>query len=259
VLDKIGNATHQASHLQDRQKKAGGGGFSDVMAGAGGDLGSGTEASTVSGGLDYDSIEATYEDWSRQRRADGADDAYMDRVDAEKQTYLDVVRKAEVSGGFENPLDFLKTLTSQELQALQTTQSLGEQIDPSSLTAEGAFNLLLPRSMARDLDGDGRFAVGTAQTIVFPPGDAPQAVKDAWEKTTDGMSFDMKLQLQMSMHLAGNADAGLAGNSSDLSHYRNMIDRAVEGAELNLRAASSDQAAFAARILAGLQLFQASL
>lgn len=187
MLNIIGNATQQASHLQDRQKRAGDGGFSDLMAGAGEDKGGGTGAPTVTEGLDYDSIEAAYEDWSRQRRADGAGDDYMDRVDAEKQTYLDIVRKAEASGGFENPLDFLSTLTSQELQALQTTQSLGGEIDASSLTAEGAFNLLLPRSMARDLDGDGRFAVGTAQTIVFPPGDAPQAVKDAWEKTTDGM------------------------------------------------------------------------
>lgn len=250
MLNTVGDAPKQISIFQDQQRKTGSNQFSDVMAAA--------SRPHSAEGLNFDSIKTAYEKWSHQRRADGADSAYMDRVDAAKQTYLSIISKAAAGGGFKDPLAFVKTLTSEELQAIQTTQSLAREIDPSSLSAEGAFNLLLPRNMAQDLDGDGKFMVGLAETVVFPPGNAPQSVRDAWDKTTSSMDFELKMHLQISLYATGQMDADGAGGWSDMTDYVNLIDRAVDGAQYNLGVAAPEHRAFAERILAGLALFQAN-
>lgn len=247
MINSVGNAGKQISIFQDQQKKTGSSQFADVMAE--------TSRSNAPEGPSYASIKTAYEKWSDQRRADGADDAYMDRVDAAKKTYLSIVSKSASSGGFRDPVAFLKTLTPEELQALQTTHSLAKEIDPSSLSAEGAFNLLLPRTMAQDVDGDGKFMIGLAQAIVFPPGNAPQSVRDAWEKTTSSMDFEMKMHLQISMYGTGHLDTGSGAQAVD---YGTLIDRAVDGAEYTLSMAAPEQRAFAAKLLAGLALFQAN-
>ncbi|WP_110731083.1 MULTISPECIES: hypothetical protein [unclassified Rhizobium] len=210
-------------------------------------------------GISYAAIETNFNTWSHQRRVDGAGDDYMNRVDAAKTTYLDIARKAEASGGFADPVAFVRTLGTHELDALQTINSLGAAIDPASLTEEGALNLLLTRTMARDIDGDGLMMVGEASTFVFPPGDAPQAVKDAWEKTTEGMDFGTKLHLQMSMHLAGNAVRAESGGSSVAADYSALVDRAIDGATFNLNISPSDQRAFNSKILDGLNLLRTYL
>ncbi|WP_298965527.1 hypothetical protein [uncultured Methylobacterium sp.] len=197
--------------------------------------------------------------WSRQRRSDGAGDDFMSRVDAARATYLDVARKAESSGGFADPLAFVRTLDAHELRALQTTNSLGDPIDVSSLSEEGALDLLLPRTMARDLDGDGLMMVGKANTVVFPPGDAPQSIKEAWAKTTDGVSFETRLHLQMAMYLSRDAEAGTLSGSSAMADYRGLVERAIGHSEFNLRHQRPDQVAFASKVLDALKLLRSNL
>ncbi|WP_322965790.1 hypothetical protein [Sphingomonas fuzhouensis] len=218
-----------------------------------------TDTVTPSGssGISYAAIETNFDAWSRQRRADGASDDYMNRVDAARTTYLDIVRKAESSGGFADPIAFVRSLDANQLQVLQTTNSLADPIDMASLTREGALNLLLPRTMAQDVDGDGITMVGKANTLVFPPSSAPQAVKDAWTKTTEGMAPVMRMHLQMSMHLADNAKRAEGGVSS--TDYNALVNRAIGGAELSRRFLRADQLAFADKVLDGLRLLRSNL
>lgn len=253
-------ASNRVTQFPDRRHQTGSDAFADVMGAAAGSPATTSPISPLGNrGISYAAVETSFDAWSRQRRLDGAGDDYMDRVDAARTTYLDVARKAESSGGFADPLAFVRTLNGHELQALQTTNSLGNSIDTASLTEEGALNLLLPRTMARDLDSDGMTIVGKANTIVFPPGDAPQAVKDAWAKTTEGMDFATKLHLQMSMHLAGNAVRAESGGSSATSDYGSLVDRAIASAEFNLRSLRTDPMAFANKVLDGLKLLRINL
>lgn len=53
---------------------------------------------------------------------------------------------------------------------------------------EGAFNLLLPQNLQVDINDDAIVERGIARTFAFPPPNAPQDVKDAWEAATAGMS-----------------------------------------------------------------------
>ncbi|MEH3107494.1 MAG: hypothetical protein PGN09_09475 [Sphingomonas fennica] len=205
-------------------------------------------------GFDIATITARFDDWSSQRRRDGAGVDYMAQVEAARPTYLAIVGKAQ-AGGFADPVAFLRTLGSDELQALRQIHSLGDPVDPATLDAEGALNLLLPRTMARDLDGDGRTMIGKAATIVFPPGDAPQAVKDAWAKATDGMDFTTRLHLEMSMHLAGNA----ADGPSAATDFGAWIDAAITGAGFNLRVQPADQRGLTRRVLDALYVLKAAL
>ncbi len=242
-----------------QQKRVGGhaGQFADLFSSSTARATDKAAVATPSGssGIGYAGIEAEFDSWSRQRRTDGAGDDYMNGVDAARATYLDIARKAQGSDGLADPVAFVQSLDANELQALQTIHSLAEPIDPASLTKEGALNLLLPRTMARDIDGDGMMMVGVANTIAFPPGDAPQAVKDAWAKTTKGMDFGMKLNLQMSMHLAGNAVRADGGDED----YGTLVDRAVQGATFNLRYQRPDTMVFAKRMLDALKTLQANL
>lgn len=255
MFNAVGSARGPLSPGLDHQRKATTENFSDAMSAV---LRT-QEKPAPDGHASYNAIAKSYDDWSAQRRADGASKEYMDRVDDARQTYLSVVSRAANTGGFEDPVAFLKTLTSAELRAIQTTQSLANDINPSTVSAEGAYNLLMPRTMARDLDGDGKCMVGIAQTIVFPPSDAPPQVKEAWKKTTSAMDFGMQLHMQMSMYGAGQADIIHDEGSSTVANYGALVGRAVTGAEFNLGLVAPEHKQFAEKLLEALRLFQTNL
>lgn len=97
--------------------------------------------------------------------------------------------------------EFLKSLSSDELQLVKKANSLAANIDVDSLSQEGAQNLLSQPdgSDLVDLNNDGIVEIGIGRTIHFPPVNAPAHVKAAWEKATEGMDWGEKARLELTM------------------------------------------------------------
>ena len=102
-------------------------------------------------------------------------------------------------GNRKNPVDFLRKLSPDGIDLLKKAQSLpaNARIDLDRANTEGALNLILPHSQQADLNNDG-FNEGITGGYLwrFPPTNAPQEVKDAWEKATDGLSEGDRLTFQ---------------------------------------------------------------
>jgi hypothetical protein len=94
--------------------------------------------------------------------------------------------RAAVQGG--QGRGFLASLDTQSLALLQQAASLAVSVNVSTLTEEGAENLLLAPTEAVDLNGDGMIQVGAALTSSFPPVNASPELRAAWEKTASGMN-----------------------------------------------------------------------
>lgn len=104
------------------------------------------------------------------------------------QSLQALLARAQQSGAAGDPKAFLGSLSREELGVLQRAQCLAEPIDVSSLSYEGAANLLVEPGKAQDLDNNGLTQVGEANLMVFPPQNAPESFKAAWKKASEGMS-----------------------------------------------------------------------
>ncbi len=114
-------------------------------------------------------------------------------TDQERQRFAEIVQHAASTGGFENPVDYIQSLSRDDIEVLRRVHSLAEPSGVRNTNVEGAVNLLLPPQNHTDLNNDGLVATGAAVGFVFPPPNAPQSVKDAWEETTKNMSSDERL------------------------------------------------------------------
>ena len=103
-----------------------------------------------------------------------------------------------------SPKNTLLAMSADELALVQKANSLAYSIDVASLSEEGAANLLSQpdNSDKVDLNNDGIVEVGAAQMLIFPPVNAPEHVKSAWESATAEMSEADKLMLELRMHIA---------------------------------------------------------
>ncbi len=115
-----------------------------------------------------------------------------EQVVAESDAFLSIVEKAVVEDGYSDPLAFVQSLSSGELATLQAMHSTGE-LDPTTMSEEGALNLILPFNERQDIDNDGFVEKGHGVGWTFPPVNAPQSVHDAWAKTTEGMTAGEKM------------------------------------------------------------------
>ncbi|GGD63884.1 hypothetical protein [Lacimicrobium alkaliphilum] len=97
----------------------------------------------------------------------------------------------------------LLALSPEQLALLQKANSLADPINPRGLSEEGAANLLSQpdHSDKVDLNNDGIVEVGLARSIIFPPVNAPEHVKAAWDKATEGMGEMEKALQGFHMHL----------------------------------------------------------
>ncbi|MFY0669197.1 MAG: hypothetical protein JXQ95_14300 [Alteromonas stellipolaris] len=97
--------------------------------------------------------------------------------------------------------EFLKSLSSDELQLVKKANSLAANINVDSLSQEGAQNLLRQPdgSDLVDLNNDGIVEIGIGKTIHFPPVNAPPHVKAAWEKATEGMDWGEQARMELTM------------------------------------------------------------
>ncbi|MBI3523692.1 MAG: hypothetical protein HY066_04070 [Betaproteobacteria bacterium] len=107
------------------------------------------------------------------------------------QQFKDILAKANATNAANaqaDPKAFLYSLSSSEMEVLRQVHSLANSIDISTLTNEGAGNLLIQPGSAKDMDNNGLTTIGAANTIVFPPQNAPESFKTAWASATAGMS-----------------------------------------------------------------------
>ncbi len=93
----------------------------------------------------------------------------------------------------ENPKEYLKSLSSKDRVFVKKISSYGVLITDAhidTMSEEGARNLMkLPDNRNRvDLNNDGVVDVGVGKTGMFPPPNAPEKVKDAWDKSVEGLS-----------------------------------------------------------------------
>lgn len=103
-----------------------------------------------------------------------------------------------------SPKNTLLAMSADELKLIQKANSLADPINVSSLSEEGAANLLSQpdNSDKVDLNNDGIVEVGAAKSIIFPPVNAPDFVKSAWERATADMAEGDKFILEFRMHIA---------------------------------------------------------
>ena len=132
----------------------------------------------------------------------------------EREGYAQILGEAYSTGGMHDPLAFLKGLSDREIGVIQRAHSLADGIDTEAITQEGAYNLLLPEGYSVDLNRDGISEVGVARMIVFPPLDAPELFRAAWQDVTDGTI---------------RTAHGLP--SDDVGSYRDVLERLLEANE----------------------------
>jgi len=139
---------------------------------------------------------------------------------------------------------FLSSLSSEELAIVQKVHGLGEKIALQSLDMEGAFNLIHQPGDVKDFNDDGLVNIGKSTTFIFPPPNAPQNVKDAWEETTANMNDGEKLRATMpflplpDLWQEGNSYVVVDHDTPDYnnpykmgSSYQDWVGKLLEGNE----------------------------
>lgn len=98
----------------------------------------------------------------------------------------------------------LSNMSADEIKLVQKATGLVDPIRPSSLSNEGATNLLAQpdKSGMADLNNDGIVEIGIGKMVTFPPVNAPDSVHQAWDKATENMSELDKAVMQLRMHTA---------------------------------------------------------
>lgn len=108
--------------------------------------------------------------------------------DEATRQFKGILAKANTSNAQADPKVFLNGLSPSEMETLRAVHSLGNSINVSSLSNEGAANLLVQPGSAQDLDNNGLTSIGAGNLITFPPQNAPESFKAAWASASEGMS-----------------------------------------------------------------------
>lgn len=115
--------------------------------------------------------------------------------------------------------DYLQSLPQSDRELIKRANSYGIALSAGhieTLSEEGARNLLVApdyRSFV-DYNNDGIVEHGAGKTFSFPPPNAPDAVKDAWDTVSEDMSFSEKMRftgLFMVLGAEANAKYDAAG------------------------------------------------
>jgi hypothetical protein len=163
----------------------------------------------------------------------GASSDVIAGLDRNRAQFLDIADRAAAAGG--DAKDFISRLSPAERSVLQEVHRLADRIDAAGLTEEGAANLLQAPGYGVDTNGDGFTMVGKATTMQFPPGDAPEAVRSAFDDATAGMRGSDRAMLQMHMWSAGNggipidptAVQGQSGSKAQDMDYAELARQAI--------------------------------
>lgn len=117
--------------------------------------------------------------------------------------------------------NFLLNLDTQSLSLLQEAASLATPTNIASLSEEGAENLLLTPSEAIDLNKDGLIETGSAMGFQFPPSDASQELRSAWEKTTATLEEGDTLTLMLTI---GGGSITADGTYTKTNNFSDSFD-----------------------------------
>lgn len=98
-----------------------------------------------------------------------------------------------------NAKNFLESLSQNELRTLQKYSGLADSINVNSLSAEGAYNLLIHDNEQYDFDGNGTAEVGIGKHILPVPTNMPADVRDAYITALNSLNGSDKF---MAMTLA---------------------------------------------------------
>jgi hypothetical protein len=109
-----------------------------------------------------------------------------------RDTFLEVLKKTSSTLTPTNAKDLLKSLSAEETEAVRAVQGLADPFDIQGLNEEGAYNLLCQPGSYKDLDNNGFTSVGAAMMYSFPPANAPDEVKAAYEEAMAGKGADGK-------------------------------------------------------------------
>lgn len=161
--------------------------------------------------------------------------------------FKDILARADAANAQQNPKAFLSSLSTADMEVLRQVHSLADTINVSTLNNEGAANLLVQPGSAQDLDNNGLTAIGAANTITFPPQNAPESFKAAWNSATEGMSFgDIPTQMIFAVGLANIHHDPSTGQTTSISpddpnwrnpyadpnyDYRGAVGKVISGLE----------------------------
>lgn len=182
-----------------------------------------------------DGIKADFRSWKSDYFTKGISQDRRQSVQKYSTSFEKLIDKAVSQKAYDNPKRFLQSLSGQELKTLQHMHSLAAPINPANLSEEGALNLLLSPGHAKDIDNDGFQMVGLAKTWTFPPVNAPDSVKQAWDKTTANMSESDIMKLQGSFLpfiKVDGSDSKIAFIKPD-ADYSAIIQKVLDGAEFS--------------------------
>ena len=89
-----------------------------------------------------------------------------------------------------------KGLNKQEKEVLRKIHGLADPIKFDDLSDEGLLNLFYQPGESKDIDNDSFLEIGAGVTKPFPPVNAPDYIKQAWEDSTKDMTFKEKMMAQ---------------------------------------------------------------
>jgi hypothetical protein len=212
--------------------------------------------------VDRGKLELAFNSWRTGLSPSVQSADMIERVEANADGYLAVLRRADEKGGFDQPQAFLNGLSRSDLASLQAIHGLADPIETMSLSKEAALNLLMPPNSLKDVNKDGFLSVGAALTWTFPPVDAPDNVKQAWTAATAGMDAGQIMNAQISFMpiippggTAADAHAYLGAGAN----YTKLVETALDSAIYAKRFDQPWQHEFRDQQIAFLKRFQDSL
>ncbi|WP_168566228.1 hypothetical protein [Crateriforma spongiae] len=140
------------------------------------------------------------------------------------QTFADVMVQASESAGYVDPIGFLNQLSEDQMETVRQIHALAEPIRVSSLSEEGALNLLLPPAAQIDLDNDGLTESGKAYGIRFPDSQTPPDVVTAWDNATADMDESERMMHMLHMKLPVLTSNAVVKPDGTFSHFRQPGD-----------------------------------
>lgn len=112
----------------------------------------------------------------------------------------------------------LERLTLSELKTIQDVHGLTQPIVLSELNEEAVRNLVVSKKTDLvDLNNDGIVETGNSKMFMFPPPNAPDSVKSAWESVASEMDFE-EYMLAQGMFLAKQFEANCQTDA--MGHYQ---------------------------------------
>lgn len=92
-----------------------------------------------------------------------------------------------------NAKNFLESLSQSELRTLQKYSGLADSINVNSLSAEGAYNLLMHDNEQYDFDGNGTAEAGIGKHFLAVPKNMPADVQEAYISALNSLGDKDKL------------------------------------------------------------------